>query len=50
MNRRHIRPEDEERRKRQQETKNEPKGEDPGIEDLKGGRAATEEASKAKDD
>lgn len=60
MTRRQIRPEDEDRRKQQPsppaETqkatspKNGPQGEDPGVENLKGGRAAAEEASKPKDD
>ncbi|TXH33935.1 MAG: hypothetical protein E6Q98_20510 [Rhodospirillaceae bacterium] len=60
MTRRQIRPEDEDRRKQQpspptgtQKTtssKNGPQGEDPGVENLKGGRAAAEEASKPKDD
>ena len=60
MTRRQIRPEDEERRKQQPSPpigtqkatppKDGPQGEDPGVENLKGGPAAAEEASKPKDD
>jgi hypothetical protein len=60
MTRRQIRPEDEDRRRQQPNPPTErqkptspktgPQGEDPGVENLKGGRAAAEEASKPKDD